>query len=272
PAGARPGGAVRVLKDLERVRAVESIVTYSQKLASLGRLTSGVAHEVKNPLNAMRIHLELIRTRLGGDHPEVAENVDVIADSLQRLDRVVQGFLRFMRPQDLRLQPVDANVVVAEVARVVDADARTAGVTIVLDPTPELPLVAADQELIHQATSNLATNGIQAMAPGGTLTLATRRAPGAGVEIRVVDQGVGNRPKPAAGPGAPTASSRPPSAAGGAGGSAAVPGTSGGGATAGGAPAPGAGEGGPPAGPALTLQMPADEERRLRDGTQRKLD
>ncbi|PYM55131.1 MAG: PAS domain-containing sensor histidine kinase, partial [Candidatus Rokuibacteriota bacterium] len=193
--GDRAGGAVLVLKDLEPVRAVESIVTYSQKLASLGRLTSGVAHEVKNPLNAMRIHLELIRTRLGGDHPEVAENVDVIADSLQRLDRVVQGFLRFMRPQDLRLQPVDANVVVAEVARVVDADARTAGVTIVLDPTPELPLVAADQELIHQATSNLATNGIQAMAPGGTLTLATRRAPGAGVEIRVVDQGVGIPPE-----------------------------------------------------------------------------
>jgi len=81
-----------------------------------------------------------------------------------------------------------------------------------------------------------------------------------------------NPSKPAPGPGAPTASSRPPSAAGGAGGSAAVPGTSGGGATAGGAPAPGAGEGGPPAGPALTLQMPADEERRLRDGTQRKLD
>ena len=73
--------------------------------------------------------------------------------------------------------------------------ARTAGVTIVLDPTPELPLVAADPELIHQAASNLATNGIQAMGPGGTLTLATRRAPGAGVEIRVVDQGVGIPPE-----------------------------------------------------------------------------
>jgi signal transduction histidine kinase len=193
--GDHAGGAVLVLKDLSPLRAVESIVTYSQKIASLGRLTSGVAHEVKNPLNAMRIHLELLRTRLGQDRPDVADNVEVIGESLQRLDRVVQGFLRFMRPQDLRLQPLDANALVGEVARIAETEVRAAGVTVDLDLASDLPLVAADQELIQQAVSNLATNGIQAMAPGGTLTLGTRRAPDGGVEIRVVDQGTGIAPE-----------------------------------------------------------------------------
>jgi nitrogen fixation/metabolism regulation signal transduction histidine kinase len=107
------GGGVLVLQDLEPVRAVESLVSYAQKLAALGRLTSGLAHEVKTPLNAMRIHLELLRIRLGASGaagvppPGATESLEVIAREIQRLDRVVQGFLRFMRPQDLALEPVD---------------------------------------------------------------------------------------------------------------------------------------------------------------------
>ena len=69
PDGDRAGGGVLALRNLDPVRAVQSLVTYSQKLAALGRLTSGVAHEVKNPLNAMRIHLELLKARLGGSQP-----------------------------------------------------------------------------------------------------------------------------------------------------------------------------------------------------------
>ena len=198
-ADAQPGGGLLVLRDLEPARAVESLLSYSQKLAALGRLTSGVTHEVKNPLNAMRIHLELLRARLAqaGQPPplEIAENIDVIAHEIQRLDRVVQGFLRFVRPQDLRLAPVDVNAVLSDVARVARPEAARAGVEIVLEPGRGLPRVTADSGLIAQASANLVSNAIQAMPGGGTLVVASRRAAPDGVEIRVADQGMGIAPE-----------------------------------------------------------------------------
>jgi signal transduction histidine kinase len=197
--GAEPAGGLLVLRDLEPARAVESLVSYSQKLAALGRLTSGVTHEVKNPLNAMRIHLELLRARLAQAgspvSPEIAENLDVIAHEIQRLDRVVQGFLRFVRPQDLRLAPVDVNTVLSDVARLARPEAARAGVEIVLDLAHGLPSVTADAELLAQASGNLVKNGVQAMSGGGTLVVASRRLAPGGVEIRVSDQGAGIPPE-----------------------------------------------------------------------------
>ncbi len=198
-AGAEPAGGLLILRDLEPARAVESLVSYSQKLAALGRLTSGVTHEVKNPLNAMRIHLELLRARLTQSgapvSSEIAENLDVIAHEIQRLDRVVQGFLRFARPQDLRLAPVDINAVLSDVARLARPEAARSGVEIVLDLGQALPPVTADAELLAQASGNLVSNAVQAMSEGGTLVIASRRAAPAGVEIRVLDQGVGVPPE-----------------------------------------------------------------------------
>ena len=185
------GGGVLALRNLEPVRAVQSLVTYSQKLAALGRLTSGVAHEVKNPLNAMRIHLELLKARLGGSQPAVRENVDVIAQEIVRLDRVVQGFLKFVRPEEIRLAPVRVEALLAEVARLMAPEAARAGARIAEDVVPELPPAAGDPELLRQALTNLVTNAIQAMPNGGTVTLGARLGPDGAVEIRVADEGVG---------------------------------------------------------------------------------
>jgi signal transduction histidine kinase/HAMP domain-containing protein len=196
PDGEQAGGGVLALKDLDPVRAVQSLVTYSQKLAALGRLTSGVAHEVKNPLNAMRIHLELLKTRLKERPPEVGENLEVIAQEIQRLDRVVQGFLKFVRPQELRLRPVDVNALLQEISQLMaPAAADQAGTRIALDLTPGLPPVAGDVELFQQACTNLVTNAIQAMPNGGTVTLASRRGPEGAVEVCVGDEGVGIPPE-----------------------------------------------------------------------------
>ena len=82
-----------------------STLSYSRKLAALGRLSAGIAHEVKNPLNATMIHLELLKMQLA-DAPDALEHVGVIAAQVRRLDEVVQGFLKFTRPEDLQLQPV----------------------------------------------------------------------------------------------------------------------------------------------------------------------
>jgi len=195
PDGERAGGGVLALRNLDPVRAVQSLVTYSQKLAALGRLTSGVAHEVKNPLNAMRIHLELLKARLGASQPAVRENVDVIAQEIVRLDRVVQGFLKFVRPEEVRLAPVDVRALLSDVARLIAPEAARAGARITEDVVPDLPPVSGDAELLQQALTNLVTNAIQAMPKGGTVTLAARRGPDGAVEIRVADEGIGILPQ-----------------------------------------------------------------------------
>ena len=191
PGGERAGGAVLAIRDLDPVRAVQSLVTYSQKLAALGRLTSGVAHEVKNPLNAMRIHLELLKARLGGTNPAARENLDVIAHEIQRLDRVVQGFLKFVRPEELNLAPVDVGALLSEVARLMTPEAERAGTRIAVDVAPELPPVAGDAGLLQQACTNLVTNAIQSMPDGGAVTIDAYRGTDGAIAVRVRDEGVG---------------------------------------------------------------------------------
>src|SRR5262249_61695927 len=123
----------------------------------------GVAHEVKNPLNAMRIALELLKARLGGSQPAIRENLDVIAQEIVRLDRVVQGFLKFVRPDEIRLAPVGVEAMLAEVARLMAPEAGRAGVRIAEDVVPDLPPVAGDAALLPPAFTNLLTNPIPLM-------------------------------------------------------------------------------------------------------------
>ncbi|HKN46610.1 MAG TPA: ATP-binding protein [Candidatus Polarisedimenticolia bacterium] len=187
-------GAVALFKDLESVKTLQSLISYSAKLTELGRLTSGVAHEVKNPLNAMMIHLELLRERLGGAPGEVQENLEIIASEIRRLDRVVQGFLRFLRPQELNLKPVDLNAVLRDMVALLEAEWGPAGVRFAIEAEPALPAIAGDQELLHQALMNIVLNACQAMPVGGAVRIATERAVPGSVIVRVADEGVGIAP------------------------------------------------------------------------------
>ena len=116
-------GAMLVARNLGYISQVHSTLNYSRKLAALGRLMAGVAHEVKNPLNAMTIHLELLKQQAGDVSPpglgrsepaatappsprDVTKHVDIIGSEIRRLDEVLNGFLKFARPDELKLQPV----------------------------------------------------------------------------------------------------------------------------------------------------------------------
>jgi signal transduction histidine kinase/HAMP domain-containing protein len=191
PAGAV--GLVVILKDLESVKTVQSLVSYSAKLTALGRLTSGVAHEVKNPLNAMMIHLELLRERLGDSAGDVRQSLEVIGSEIRRLDRVVQGFLRFMRPQELALKRLDLNALLTSLVALLEAEWGSHGVRFVLETSPELPELSADEELLRQAFLNVLQNAGQAMPKGGTVTLRTEQAFRA-VRVTIIDDGVGIPP------------------------------------------------------------------------------
>lgn len=184
-------GGMVLLKNIEPLRHIQSLVDYSRKLADLGKLTSGVAHEVKNPLNAMSIHLELLKQKLNDPSAEVARSLEVLGGEIHRLDRVVQGFLRFLRPQTLQLLPLDLNKLLGEVAHLAHMQGAHGGVSIVLDLDHEIPAINGDDESLRQAFLNLVLNACQAMPHGGTVTLSTERTPEGTSRAHVTDQGVG---------------------------------------------------------------------------------
>jgi signal transduction histidine kinase len=169
---------------------VQSLVSYSQRLAALGRLTSGVAHEVKNPLNAMMIHLELLKERLDSPPQEVQQSLEVIGGEIRRLDRVVQGFLRFMRPHELELKAIEVATLVQSAVVLVEAEWQSQGIRFAVEVAPGLPAIEADEELLRQALLNLIQNACQAMPRGGFVTVSAR-VDGQTLCLEVTDEGVG---------------------------------------------------------------------------------
>src|ERR1700730_3811938 len=187
-------GVAVLLKDLESIKTVQSLVSYSAKLAALGRLTSGVAHEVKNPLNAMMIHVELLKERLEAPSSEVQQSLEVIGSEIHRLDRVVQGFLRFMRPQEPVLKTIDVNGLLRNLTALIEAEWQGEGIRIACELDPNLPPVGADEELLRQAFLNMLQNAGQAMPRGGTVTIRTTCKGRDVVRVDIADEGVGIAP------------------------------------------------------------------------------
>lgn len=193
-----------VARDVTALGRVESMLNYSRKLVALGRLSAGVAHEVKNPLNAMTIHLELLEQKLlnaaqaNGGQPDLApalDHVHVIGGEVQRLDRVMQGFIKFTRPEDLTLRSIAVSSLVDDVVRVIGPECKNANVTVETRGLDRVPDISGDPVMLQQALLNLALNACQAMPAGGTLRISAAAARGRRVEILVEDTGVGIKPE-----------------------------------------------------------------------------
>jgi signal transduction histidine kinase len=183
-------GALVTMRDVESVRRIEDEIETSRRLSASGRLTRGVAHEVKNPINAIVLHLQLLQNKLRQDDPDTRRHMEIIDNEIHRLDRVVQILVDFTRPRDLRLEEVDMRSVLEEVAILAAPDAKQRGVMIARNFASDALTVRVDSDLMKQAVLNLVLNGVQAMEKGGTLTLAAHRE-GENVLIEVRDQGGG---------------------------------------------------------------------------------
>ncbi|MGC2245441.1 MAG: histidine kinase dimerization/phospho-acceptor domain-containing protein, partial [Terriglobales bacterium] len=163
-----PIGALLTMRDAESVRRIEDEIEISRRLSASGRLTRGVAHEVKNPINAIVLHLQLLQNKMKQDDPESRRHVDIIGNEIRRLDRVVQILVDFTRPRDLHLDDADLRKIFEEVAVLAAPDAARHGVK-VLRELPAAPLlVRVDPDLMKQAILNLVINGVQSMEKGGT--------------------------------------------------------------------------------------------------------
>ena len=187
-------GALLTMRDAESVRRIEDEIETSRRLSAAGRLTRGVAHEVKNPINAIVLHLQLLQNKLQQNDPDTLRHMEVIGNEIHRLDRVVQILVDFTRPRDLHLEEVDTRSLLEEVAALAAPDAAQHDIKVSEEfPAESLP-IRVDADLMKQAILNLVLNGVQAMPHGGTLTLAARREEES-VVIEVRDQGGGIPPE-----------------------------------------------------------------------------
>ncbi|HLW86055.1 MAG TPA: ATP-binding protein [Candidatus Sulfotelmatobacter sp.] len=183
-------GALLIMRDTESVRRLGDEIELSRRLSASGRLTRGVAHEVKNPINAIVLHLQLLQNKLSHAEPDTQRHMDIIDSEIRRLDRVVQTLVDFTRPRDLHLEDVDLRRLLDDVGMLAGPDAQQHGVTIER-ALPDEPLpIKADIDLMKQALLNVVLNGVQAMANGGALTISARRS-GDAVIAEVCDRGCG---------------------------------------------------------------------------------
>jgi PAS domain S-box-containing protein len=183
-------GALLTMRDAESARRIEDEIELSRRISASGRVTRGVAHEVKNPINAIVLHLQLLRNKLQQVDPDTNRHVDVIDSEIHRLDRVVQILVDFTRPRGLHLEETDLRLVLDEVSLLAAPDAEQHGVKLVRELPPEAIPVKIDVDFIKQAVLNVVLNGVQAMPNGGTLALTALRDEDSVItEIR--DQGAG---------------------------------------------------------------------------------
>jgi signal transduction histidine kinase len=184
--GPEPPGILVVGRDLKLVKELESVVEHSDRLVRLGSVISGVAHQLRNPLNAMNLQLELLShdvERSGN----AARRVRALRDEIERLDRAIDALLRFMRPEQLKLASVPLNALLTEIANSV----RKPEISVECHLDPTVLAITADRALLAEALRNVVVNAVEAMPEGGHLTLSSQRVQDGFVEIQVVDDGAG---------------------------------------------------------------------------------
>jgi signal transduction histidine kinase len=187
-------GALVTLRDLESRDRIGSELELSERLSSLARITAGVAHEVKNPLNSMRLWLENLKESLPANSEVSFQAVRVLDNEIDRLDRVVKRFLDFTRPVEMHMEDISLTEVLSSVIELARPQTERANVKVKMQLAGDLPATRGDQELLRQAVLNLVLNAVEAMKDGGVLSITLERR-GENAVILVKDTGKGIPPE-----------------------------------------------------------------------------
>jgi signal transduction histidine kinase len=178
-------------RQLREVRALETRMEQGERLAVVGNMAAAVAHELRNPLNAVSMGMQRLRAEFEpAPREEYVRMVDLVLGEVRRLNTIVEEFLSLARPMPLKHEPVVVTALVEEVLALVEPQARGTGITVRREISPGLPVVQADRDRIKQVLLNLALNAIQAMPSGGTLTLSAAAA-GGRLTVAATDTGSG---------------------------------------------------------------------------------
>jgi PAS domain S-box-containing protein len=191
--GGRKLGAVVTIEDVSEVKALTEQLIRADRLAAMGELTAGVAHEVRNPLGIIRASVQLMEDA-DCNRERVTGAAQVIKQEIDRLDRVIKALLDFGRPSAPTMRPVSVSQVLEDVALFSRTFASRARVEVVEDYAADIEDVMADPEQLKQVFVNLISNAVQAMPDGGTLTIKTGHENGF-VFVRFTDTGAGIPPE-----------------------------------------------------------------------------
>jgi two-component system nitrogen regulation sensor histidine kinase GlnL len=206
PLFARDGtveAAVAVMRDLTRLRQLEAEVRRGETLAAAGRMAVGFAHEIRNPLGAIRGAVQLLSRELAGE-PKLREYTDVMLTEVDRVNRLIETLLDLGRPVKPRAVPLNLHQLLERVLLVNEESAGAHGVSLVRRYDPSLPPILGDEDRLTQVFHNLIRNALEAMREGGELTVTTRvslnalfgkmdlgQGPRSMVELLVADTGTG---------------------------------------------------------------------------------
>ena len=191
--GAVNGNLVHV-EDVTEKRSKEARLRRAESLAALTTLAAGVAHEIKNPLGSISIHVQLMQkvTEEKSRIPTKAirKYLEVINEEVDRLNRIVVDFLYTVRPMDTNFEEAQVNPVIQELLDFLKFELKEAGVTLVENLGGNLPSIRLDEKYLKQGLLNLVKNAVSAMPDGGALTIETLHVRGE-VQVKIMDTGVG---------------------------------------------------------------------------------
>ncbi|HMK34499.1 MAG TPA: ATP-binding protein [Desulfomonilaceae bacterium] len=191
PASLISRGAVIIVRDLTVIRELEQKVTVSEKFAALGRLSAGVAHEIRNPLNSIRGFIQYFQKKLQLDEEDY-RYTDLMLTEVDRLNRVISKLLAYSKPREPRLSVRSTDEILDHCIRVVEREANEAEVELVRRPGEgDYPLVLMDTDQMTQVFLNILINSIEATPKGGTVTVGYQVDGSARLHVTVEDTGEG---------------------------------------------------------------------------------
>lgn len=183
-------GYVILFRDMTEMENLKREMARSQRLASIGSLAAGVAHEIRNPLSSIKGFATYFREH-HPDSPSDRETAEIMIREVDRLNRVITQLLELARPVDVNMRPAAINSVIRHTLMVVEGQAREKGIDVRTDLSPKIGELTIDPDRIEQVLLNLYLNAIGAMEKGGTLSVTSSRGSLGMIEIRITDTGAG---------------------------------------------------------------------------------
>jgi signal transduction histidine kinase len=188
-----PAARLILLQELPPPEAA-AVAAQAERLGEHGRLASGFAHEIRNPLNAMAIHLELLRRDLPAEAGTARQSLEVLGREIRRIERLVQGLVRCLRPRPLELARLKVPDLLRQAVSRLAADAATRDARVATGVARRAPgVVLGDAALLSEALAHLLRNAVEA-GPAGPIRLHAERGPDGGLALRVEDRGPGIPP------------------------------------------------------------------------------